>query len=211
MIRKTAPALVGASALVAFGVFGATASASGGTPQGTPTYSHSCEPQDHEQLCTHPSGPPTTSHPGPCDHPTLTRDAAVLPTCPPTTPHPCVTITIVRDASVRPTCPPSTPPPHPCGTPTLVKDELVHPTCPPSTTPSTTPSTSPSSVPSTTPSVTPTTPKPTTPVASATTPSTPTLAHTGASVVPFAVGAAVLGAAGGGLVLYTRKQRAGIR
>ena len=71
------------------------------------------------------------------------------------------------------------------------------------TTPTSSPSTAPSSHPSTTPStVTPTTPS--------ATPSTPTggLAHTGAGeTAPIAGGALALVAAGGGMVLYTRRTR----
>jgi TQXA domain-containing protein len=71
----------------------------------------------------------------------------------------------------------------------------VTPTSSPSTAPSSHPSTPPSTVPSTTPSVTPSSP-------------TGGLAHTGAGdTAPLAGGALALVAAGGGMVVYTRRTR----
>ena len=76
----------------------------------------------------------------------------------------------------------------------------------PTTTPSSSPSTAPSSHPSTTPSTPASTSAPATPTAS--TPATGGLAHTGAgNTVPLAGGALALVAAGGGLVVYTRRTR----
>ncbi|MEY9926190.1 TQXA domain-containing protein [Catenulispora sp. GP43] len=77
----------------------------------------------------------------------------------------------------------------------------------PATTPSSSPSTAPSSHPSSTTPSTPGTPASTTPSG---TPSSPTggLAHTGAgNTVPLAGGAVALVAAGGGMVMYTRRTR----
>ncbi|MEY9908723.1 TQXA domain-containing protein [Catenulispora sp. MAP12-49] len=90
-------------------------------------------------------------------------------------------------------------------TPVSASAELAWtPATAPVTTPSSSPSTAPSSHPS---SSTPSTPASTTP---STTPSSPTggLAHTGAgNTVPLAGGAVALVAAGGGMMLYTRRTR----
>jgi TQXA domain-containing protein len=73
----------------------------------------------------------------------------------------------------------------------------------PTTTPSSSPSTAPSSHPTTT---APSTPTSTIPSASPSTPTTGGLAHTGAgNTVPLAGGALALVAAGGGMMLYTRR------
>lgn len=88
--------------------------------------------------------------------------------------------------------------PSPCSSEVMAV--LVLPGCP-----------TPTSTPKPTPTLATTPTKPV-PVPSASTTSTgPALAHTGASVVPFVIGAGVLGAAGVGLVYYARKRQAGIR
>lgn len=79
------------------------------------------------------------------------------------------------------------------------------PAAAPVTTPSSSPSTAPSSHPS---SSAPSTPAATTPSATPSLPATGGLAHTGAgNTVPLAAGALALVAAGGGLVVYTRRTR----
>ena len=77
----------------------------------------------------------------------------------------------------------------------------------PASTPTTTPSSSPSTAPSSHPSTTaPSTPASSIPSASPSTPTTGGLAHTGAgNTVPLAGGALALVAAGGGMVVYTRR------
>jgi hypothetical protein len=146
--------------------------------------------------------------------------------CPlPKPPNPCDTKPVSIDAAVVvPTCPP-------CPTPETKDAALakVVPTCVPKTEPSTEPSGTPTSKPttsaspstSTSASTTPggTLPTSSAPVATAAsgtpTPTgsasptavTPALAHTGASVVPFAIGAFALVAAGGGFLAYSRRAR----
>ena len=79
----------------------------------------------------------------------------------------------------------------------------------PATVPTTTPSSSPSTAPSSHPSTSaPSTHAPTTPSASPSTPTTGGLAHTGAgNTAPLAGGALALVAAGGGMMLYTRRSK----
>lgn len=129
--------------------------------------------------CTQPTGTPTTS-------PTTKNCDNGSPdeTCP----SPCPTVT----------------------TPPVLKAVTV-PTCPPTSTSSTQPSTSsPPTVPNSN-TAPPTGTQTFTPLPSSSStspsPTGPTLAHTGASVVPLATGAVLLGAAGVGLVVGSRRLR----
>lgn len=179
MIRKAIPVLLGASALVGFS---AVAHASG-SPSGQPTYSHSCEPQDHYQ-CVHPTGTPTSSHtPHPCYSQSINAKISNWPTCP--------TPTKTEESSPPSETPSATPTPSktipsPCASENLAV--LVLPGCP---TPTPTPK-----------PITPTSSHSATPSA---TPTTVTLAHTGANALPLALGGFGALAAGIGCAVYARK------
>ena len=140
------------------------------------------------------------------------------PKCPPPVPNPCDHKPAGIDAKVVPTCPP-------CPAPELTDAAAIAvvPTCVPATEPGTEPSHARTSSKPSSSSPGPTTsssPSPTTPVAATTsspqptptgTPTTssaaPPLAHTGTTVVPLAIGAFVLLAAGGTFVVFARRAR----
>jgi hypothetical protein len=141
------------------------------------------------------------------------------PKCPPPLPNPCDVKPAGIDLKVLPTCPP-------CPTTELTDAAAIAvvPTCVPATKPSTEPShtrtsskpgasspgTTTSSSPAATSPVSTTSSPPPPPSPTGTAPTamaSPPLAHTGATVVPVAIGALVLLAAGGAFVVATRRAR----
>lgn len=150
----------------------------------------------------------------PSGYPTASAD------CPlPKPPNPCEPKPVGDDLAVvaTPTCPP-------CPGPDVKSDiAVVVPTCVPTSEPTSKPSTEPSTKPSTSTSApastVSTTPGGQLPVATSTAGGTPSptgsttavvttpLAHTGASVAPYAAGAVLLLAAGGGFLVVSRRAR----
>ena len=147
-----------------------------------------------------PTPPTGCLPPNPCRTPALDA-VAVTPTCPP-----CPTPEM-RDAVVAPvpTCIPVTS--EPSHKPTSTKPPTTTPSTRTTSSPATSTSTPATGSPSPTSSQPAPTPTPTPTSGPTSAAATPPLAHTGASVAPYAIGAVMLLAAGSGFVAYSRRAR----